>query len=304
MEKYKHFYELLPINNIVCASTVSGRDELLNELLNMLKRHHPALDLESAAREVTAREELFPTVIAPGLAVPHARMPGMESPLLGMICTPAGVDFKSELGPVRVTILLLSPVDDPNLHLRIIAELAKTFGAPGVVDSVVNCRTPGEVLGVFTANRQERCTYLTADDLMETPPAILRETDTLAEAIRDFATTKCGELVVLDGEGDLRGVLALTDLLKYSLPEHLLWMDDLSPIDRFQPFAEMLKTADDTKVADVMRSDFLSVEKTVPAIQLAKLFTMHRLRQLVITDGGRFAGVVELKNFCAKLFWE
>ena len=110
--------------------------------------------------------------------------------------------------------------------------------------------------------------------------------------------------MVLDHEGDLRGVLALTDLLKYSLPEHLLWMDDLSPINRFQPFMDMLRSAPDTRVADVMREDFLTVEKNVPAIQLAKLFTMHQLRQLVITDRGRFAGVVELKAFCAQLFWE
>ncbi len=114
----------------------------------------------------------------------------------------------------------------------------------------------------------------------------------------------CSELVVLDRDGDLRGVLALTDLLKYSLPEHLLWMNDLSPINRFQPFSEVLRNAGETKVADVMREEFISVEKSVPAIQLAKLFTMHQLRQLVITDGGRFAGVVELKAFCAKLFWE
>lgn len=304
MEKYKHFYELLPLNNIICGSRVAERDELLGELLEMLKRHHPALDLETAAREVTAREEIFPTVIAPGLAVPHARMPGMTAPLLGLVCTPGGVDFKSELGPARVTLLLLTPVDEPNLHLQIISELAKTFNAPGVVESVVGCRTPEEVLGIFTANRQETRAYLTAGDVMEMPPAILRETDTLTEAIRNFATTNCGELVVLDSDGDLRGVLALTDLLKYSLPEHLLWMDDLSPIDRFQPFAEMLKTAADTKVADVMRDDFIQVEKTVPAIQLAKLFTMHRLRQLVITERGKFVGVVELKKFCAKLFWE
>ena len=304
MEKYKHFYELLPINNIVCGSVVSDRDELLNELLGLLKRHHPALDLESAVREVTAREEIFPTVVAPGLAVPHARMPGMPEPLLGMVCTPGGVDFRSELGPVRVTMLLLTPVEEPNLHLQIISELAKTFSSPGIIDGVASCRTPAEVLELFDANRQETKNYLTAGDVMETPQTVLRETDTLDRAIRDFATINCSELVVLDNEGDLRGVLSLADLLKYSLPEHLLWMDDLSPIDRFQPFSEILRTAAETKVADVMRDEFISVEKNVPAIQLAKLFTMHQLRQLVITDGGRFCGVVELKKFCAKLFWE
>jgi mannitol/fructose-specific phosphotransferase system IIA component (Ntr-type)/CBS domain-containing protein len=303
MKDCNHFYDLLPCNNIVCASKLTDRDMLLNELLQMLKRHHPALDLDAAVREVTAREELFPTVIAPGLAVPHARMPDLETPLLGMVCTPGGVDFGSEMGPAQITMLLLTPVDDPNLHLQIISELARLFSDATMVDRVLECRTPAEVLELFGAHHHELKGFLTAGDVMAPPPVLLHETDTLADAIRYFATTKCSELVVLDNEGDLRGVLALTDLLKYSLPEHLLWMDDLSPIDRFQPFVDVLRTAREARVADVMREDVITVDISVPAIQLAKLFTMHQLRQLVILENGRFAGVVELKSFCAQLFW-
>lgn len=303
MKNCNHFYDLLPVNNIVCASKLTDRDMLLNELLQMLKRHHPALDLDAAAREVTAREELFPTVIAPGLAVPHARMPDLETPLLGMVCTPGGVDFGSEMGSAQITMLLLTPVDDPNLHLQIISELARLFSDATMVDRVLECRTPAEVLELFGAHHHELKGFLTAGDVMAAPPVLLHETDTLADAIRYFATTKCSELVVLDNEGDLRGVLALTDLLKYSLPEHLLWMDDLSPIDRFQPFVDVLRTAREARVADVMREDVITVDISVPAIQLAKLFTMHQLRQLVILENGRFAGVVELKSFCAQLFW-
>ena len=100
-------------------------------------------------------------------------------------------------------------------------------------------------------------------------------------------------------------MVSLTDLLKFSLPEHLLWMEDLTPIYRFQPFADMLKSSDDTRVADIMREEFVTVDSDVPAVQLAKLFLVHQVRKLIITGPeGRLAGVVELKEFCAKLFWE
>ena len=104
MENRKHFYELLPVGNIVCGSKISRRDELLLELLKLLKRRYPELDLDEAVSEVTAREEFFPTVVAPGLAVPHARMNGLPEPLIALICTPRGVDFRSELGDVKVAI--------------------------------------------------------------------------------------------------------------------------------------------------------------------------------------------------------
>ena len=303
MNKCQHFYELLQVNNIVCRSEISDRETLLRELLKMLKRHHPALDLELATREIAEREKLFSSVISPGLALPHARLPEMDAPLMGMICTPAGVDFGSELGKAQITLLLLTPMDDPNLHLQIVSELARIFSDTTMIDRVLECSSPAGVLELFGAQRHELRTFLSAGDVMTPPPAVLRETDTLADAIRCFATVKWPELVVLDDEGDVRGVLALTDLLKYSLPEHLLWMDDLSPIDRFQPFADMLRSAKDARVADVMREEFLSVDVSVPAIQVAKLFTVHQLRLLTITDHGKFAGVVELKSFCAQLFW-
>ena len=81
-------------------------------------------------------------------------------------------------------------------------------------------------------------------------------------------------------------------------------MEDLSPIYRFQPFVDTLKDARDTRIADVMREEFLKADQEVPAIQLAKLFLVHKVRQILITGTeGRLAGVVELRYFDAKLFW-
>ena len=73
---------------------------------------------------------------------------------------------------------------------------------------------------------------------------------------------------------------------------------------RFGTKDRLLKTAEENKVADVMREDFITVEADVPAVQLAKLFLVDKVSQLMITRDGKYAGVVELKSFCARLFWE
>jgi predicted transcriptional regulator len=94
-------------------------------------------------------------------------------------------------------------------------------------------------------------------------------------------------------------------LLKYSLPDHLLWLEDLSPIYQLQPFSDMLKTADEAKVADVMREEFTRASIDDPAVKIAKMFLAEKLSQLIIVDHeGRPAGRISLKNFAAKLFWE
>ena len=147
--------------------------------------------------------------------------------------------------------------------------------------------------------------FLTARDLLEPFPEILQETDSILDAVKKFAMTRSEELPVVDNTGDLRGILSMADLLKYSLPEHLLWLEDLSPIYELQPFSDMLKTADENKVADIMREEFTMAELDDPAVKLAKIFLQSKLPQLIIVDAaGKPAGMVTLKNFSAKLFWD
>jgi CBS domain-containing protein len=202
-------------------------------------------------------------------------------------------------------ILLLTPVDNPNLHVQVLSALATEFSAEGVTDKIANMASAQEVMDYFSEGKTAIPDYLKAGDLMEQFPDMLQEADSILDAVKKFAVTRSEELPVVDNAGDLRGVLSLSDLFQYSLPEHLLWLEDLSPIYELQPFSDMLKTADETKVADIMREEFVKAEITDPAVKLAKIFLMNKLQQLVIVDSAnRPAGVVTLKNFSAKLFWD
>jgi CBS domain-containing protein len=111
------------------------------------------------------------------------------------------------------------------------------------------------------------------------------------------------DIPIVDSEGDLRGTIAIEDLLRQSLPQHLLWMEDLSPIANFEPFAELLRKDEETKVADFMHDKYVSIHPETPAIQLAKMFLMNNVRQIQVVDGKKFIGVVNLHSFNAQVFW-
>ena len=300
----RSFCDFLQLNNILCGISATDGKAVLSDLMALLKKHAPDLDTDFARREVESREALFPTMVAPGLAVPHARISGLAEPLTAVACIPGGCDFGGS-SPARVMVLLLTPVDDPNLHLQLLSALAKAFEDPATTEKISRCGNANEFMSYFTGETSDIADYLTAKDLMEPFPALLQETDSLLDAIGKFAVTRSEELPVIDNSGDLRGVLSLTDLLEYSLPAHLLWLEDLSPMYRLQPFSDMLKTAGETKVADVMREEFVRAETGDPAVKLAKIFLMEKLSRLVIVDAsGKPAGVVTLEHFSAKLFWD
>lgn len=298
------FGSFLQCNNILCGVTDTDGKIVLDKLITLLKRHFPALDLEYTRREVESREEIFPTMVAPGLAIPHARIPGLLEPLAAVACIPEGCDFGTA-DKARVMILLLTPIDNPNLHIQLLSALAKSFKDDSLTVKLAGAAAPAEVIQEFSGGNAVIPDFLKAADLLEKFPATLQETDSILDAVKKFATSRSEELPVFDNTGDLRGVLSLSDLLKYSLPEHLLWLEDLSPIYQLQPFSDMLKTSGETKVADIMREEFTMAHIDDPAVKLAKMFLMTKLSQLLIVDNdGKVAGRVTLKNFSAKLFWE
>ena len=302
--KQRSFCNFLQVNNILCGVKETDGKVVLGKLIELLKRHFPELDIDYTRREIESREALYPTIVAPGLAIPHARIPGLKDALTAVACIPEGCDLGGDT-PAKVMVLLLTPVDEPNLHIQLLSALAVEFEDEKVTEKIAACATAQDLLNHFSCGVSTIPDYLKAADLMEKFPDMLQETDSILDAVKKFAVTRCGELPVIDNTGDLRGMLSLADLLKYSLPEHLLWLEDLSPIYQLQPFSDMLKTADETKVADIMREEFISANIDDPAVKLAKMFLMDNLSRLLILDNeGKPAGVVTLKDFSAKLFWE
>jgi PTS system nitrogen regulatory IIA component len=300
----RSFCNFLQVNNILCGVNEPDGKVVLNKLLELLKRHFPELDMDYARNEIASREALFPTMIAPHLAIPHARIPGLKDVLVAIACIPDGCDFGGAT-KAKVMILLLTPVDNPNLHIQLLSALATEFEDEKVVEKIALSASSQDLMSHFSCGLSAIPDYLKAADLMEKFPELLQETDSILDAVKKFAVSRVEELPVIDNTGDLRGMLSLTDLLKYSLPEHLLWLEDLSPIYELQPFSDMLKTADETKVADVMREEFISAQIDDPAVKLAKIFLQNNLPQLLIVDKeGKVAGMVSLKNFSAKLFWD
>jgi PTS system nitrogen regulatory IIA component len=300
-----HFYNFLAEGNIVCNIEANNSVELIEKLAARLCKTTPGLNKKNIVEAVIAREDIIPTVIAPGLAVPHARIADIDRMLVALGTSLNGIEFDSPgMPPVKVAVLILTPKNDPGLHLQVLSALAKDFEDPDNIERVAALEDAAAILDYFTTGELKLPSFVRARDLMTRKYATLQESDTLHKVIDTFAMEKVKTIPVLDNEDDLRGVVSLEDILRFSLPEHLLWMNDLSSIYRFQPFADMLKSDNETKLADFMSEDMITVDIDIPAVQLAKLFIMHKVDQILVMDNGKLAGLVNMKDFVLKLFWE
>lgn len=80
---------------------------------------------------VLAREAVMSTGMGDGLAIPHARIDGLNRPILAVGVSKIGVDFNSPDGePATLIFLILTPQQDNSAQIEILADLARIFRDP------------------------------------------------------------------------------------------------------------------------------------------------------------------------------
>jgi PTS system nitrogen regulatory IIA component len=70
------------------------------------------------AAKLLEREKLHTTVMGSGLAIPHATVPGLAEPVIGVALAPEPIVFgPAGTDPVRVFVVLLSPPGHERVHV-------------------------------------------------------------------------------------------------------------------------------------------------------------------------------------------
>ena len=99
--------------------------EVIDEMCARLGRSVPPSIAETCVEAVRAREELCGTGTGHGVAIPHARLPGLNRTVIALGRSAAGVEWNAPDGlPVHLVFLLLTPEDEHGLQLQIVAAIA------------------------------------------------------------------------------------------------------------------------------------------------------------------------------------
>jgi PTS system nitrogen regulatory IIA component len=109
------------------------RDSLhaLEFIATAIATHHD-LDPAPVLRALCRREQAGSTGLGGGLAVPHARIPGIDRPLTLLVRARKPIGFKApDHDPVRLMLAILVPEHgDRGDHLKLLALVAELFSDP------------------------------------------------------------------------------------------------------------------------------------------------------------------------------
>jgi len=288
--------------HVICHMEGADRDTCLRRLVDLLAAEGRIKNATETMKAVLVREQILSTVLTAGLAIPHARLDDIDNLLLAVATSEKGVDFGAPPGnPTRVVVLILTPVREPGLYLQALASIATLFAKEDVVERVARLANPHDVWQFFDKGASTLPKYATARDIMATDFHYLRTIDYLERAIDLFCYHHLYDIPVVDGDGDLVGVMHEEKLLGLALPDYILWLQDLSPILQLEPFVEILKNEKTLRVAEVMSGEVVTVPEDAPAIQVARIIMRREVRAVMVTRGKKVVGVITLSDFLARV---
>jgi len=104
----------------------STKSEVLREMTGAIAARHPHLDAELALAVLLDREGLGTTGIGDAVAIPHGKLPGLESIIVLVARSKMGVDFEAlDFKPCSIFFLVLAPEQMTGIHLRILAHISR-----------------------------------------------------------------------------------------------------------------------------------------------------------------------------------
>ena len=290
-----------PVRCALCRTGISESGQLIKVMVGELAKSCPGIETATAIAAIEERELESPTFITSEIAMPHARLECVDEPVVAVATSQSGIVFSPKGRRATMVFLVLTPRFSPAAYLKVAAGLSRRLMTPGFRERCQECTGDDDLLALFHGGGQVRH-IVTAGDMMTPPAAVLRETNSVKDAIDTIVRTRLSEIPVVDKEGDMVGVASARALLGICIPEYLLWMEDLSQFSNFEPFESLLRKESGTWLADITDDGFASVGVNQPAIAVAEALARHKAERCFVLDGAKLVGVVTLPNFLNNVF--
>jgi PTS system nitrogen regulatory IIA component len=143
--------EFLSQNDVLVDVRAPDKIQLLKDL-SARAAQKIALDPAIVSTEILKREELGSTGLGSGVAIPHARIPGLIKPYGVLARLKRALDFAAIDGePVDLVFFLLLPISSTGEHLNALAAVARQLRKSAIAASLRKARDGSEAYNATLA---------------------------------------------------------------------------------------------------------------------------------------------------------
>lgn len=146
MDLTKH----VPKRGVLPALKATTKVEVLREMTDALLSGKNKGLRGPVLEQVVSRESLESTALGHGIALPHARVSGLDDLLCAMAVSKKGVDFRAvDQGKVHLVFLMLYPPNKQSLYLNFVAGVVRALHDSDRAEALVDAGDPASMLDIL-----------------------------------------------------------------------------------------------------------------------------------------------------------
>ena len=143
-----NFEDFICFEAAIAQLQSSERDNAIEELVNSLENAGKVQknNTKSIIKAIIKRENEASTGLGRGVAIPHVKHKAVDKIIATVGLSEQGIDFFAlDKLPVHSVILLVSPLDDPDMHLQAMENIFKHLQVDKFRKFLRQCRTQEQI---------------------------------------------------------------------------------------------------------------------------------------------------------------
>jgi len=240
------------------------------------------LSKEGILQALIEREALRSTVVGNGIAFPHARLENLTRALFAVATLKEPVLFGSQL--VNIVCLILVPVSDPSISLKIMAQFSRVLMDESTRNQVLDSSDSARLESLFSNEDADVDMPLIARDIMRLPRWSVNENTTLSECAKMMSNYQLRAIPVLDDQQHIVGEITADLLFRYGLPDFFARLKSVSFVAEFDPFEKYFEDEREAPTSTIMSRQPRIVKPEHTVMEVVFDLAVKNFNKLYVTD--------------------
>ena len=144
------FATILRSDAVKILTSATSKKRLMQEIGELVSQAYD-LDADHVVEALITREALGPTGVGHGVALPHARLEGLDRVVGAFVLLDKPIDFDSvDRQPVDVAFALFAPADAGVEHLKALALVSRTLRNSSICNKLRTNPDAGTIYAILT----------------------------------------------------------------------------------------------------------------------------------------------------------
>jgi fructose-specific phosphotransferase system IIA component len=148
-------FELLNTKYVLTEFKSENKDDVINELIELLKGDERILDLDDVRKCVFDREKIMSTGVGKGFAIPHGKTNSVSDILAAFGKSEKPIDYNSLDGePVHLVFLLIGKENLVGKHIKLLSRISRLMNNDEFRKRLIEAESKESILKIFKEEEQ------------------------------------------------------------------------------------------------------------------------------------------------------